>query len=305
MRLARNGLSRYAVGLLFLLGMILLVTTPDFHRVENVVNFSGQIAALLIVSLGQMFVALIAGIDLSVGSVVSLASCIVATQADPAIGIVLALAAGAAVGLVNGAGVAIGNVHPFVTTLSTATVLQGLCYVVLPIPGGSVAPILTWLATGNLAGWPLSLVWCVAAIGLTWFVVSRSRFGLHLFAVGSNPQSAYLNGVKVNATQIGAYILCGLMAATAGIYLAARVSAGDPGLGAEFALESVAVVALGGVQLTGGIGSVMGVLIGALTLGLLTNGLNLFGISPFLGSVAIGVLLLMAVCMQRRSIVGL
>ena len=99
--------------------------------------------------------------------------------------------------------------------------------------------------------------------------------------------------------------LCGLMAAAAGIYLAARVSAGDPTIGAEFALESVAAVALGGVQLTGGVGGVAAVLVGVATLGLLTNGLNLFGISPFLASVAVGMLLLLAVGAQRRKTVGL
>ncbi|MEN2472131.1 ABC transporter permease [Burkholderia sp. GS2Y] len=305
MKATRTGLTRYATSLPLMLCIALMVAVPDFRQMQNVVNFSGQIAALLMVSLGQMFVTLAGGIDLSVGSVVSLASCIVATQPDPASGVLLALLAGASVGLLNGVGVAIGNVHPFVTTLSTATILQGVCYPVLPVPGGQIAPALGWLASGNLYGVPLSLAWCAVSIGFAWHIVARSRLGLHLHAIGAGAHSAHLNGVRVRATTIAAHVLCGLMAAAAGIYLAARVSAGDPTIGAEFALESVAAVALGGVQLTGGVGGVAAVLVGVATLGLLTNGLNLFGISPFLASVAVGMLLLLAVGTQRRKTVGL
>ena len=305
MNLMRSGLTRYTVGLPVMLCVALLATTADFRQPQNLINFGGQIAALLIVSLGQMFVTLTAGIDLSVGSVVSLASCIVATQPDPLAGVALALAAGAMVGLVNGLGVAYANVHPLVMTLSTATFLQGLSYLVLPIPGGHVAPALTWLATASAMGVPLSFVWCAVAVGAVAACTGRSRFGLHLFALGRHPRSAHLNGVRVMATVVTAYVLCSLMAVAAGIYLAARVAAGDPGLGAEFGLESVAAVALGGVQLTGGIGSAGGVLAGALSLGLLTNGLNLFGVSPFMRGVVTGFLLLAAVSMQRRRVVGL
>ncbi|ELW9527376.1 ABC transporter permease [Burkholderia cenocepacia] len=305
MKASRTGLTRYAASLPLLLCVVFTVAVPDFRQLQNVVNFSGQIAALLMVSLGQMFVTLAGGIDLSVGSIVSLASCIVATQPDPVAGVLLALAAGAAVGLLNGIGVAIGNVHPFVTTLSTATILQGLCYLVLPVPGGQIVPALGWLASGSLYGVPLSLAWCAVSAGVAWHVVTRSRFGLHLYAIGASPHGAHLNGVWVKATMIAAHVLCGLMAAAAGIFLAARVSAGDPTIGAEFGLESVAAVTLGGVQLTGGVGGVAAVLVGVSTLGLLTNGLNLFGISPFLASVAVGILLLLAVSTQRRQTVGL
>jgi ribose transport system permease protein len=305
MNLTRSGLTRYTLGLPVILSVMLCVAIPDFRQPQNLINFSGQIASLLIVSLGQMFVTLTGGIDLSVGSVVSLASCIVATQSDPLYGVVLALAAGVAVGLVNGIGVAYAKVHPLVMTLSTATFLQGLCYVVLPIPGGNVSSTLTGFATGSVAGVPLSFVWCAAAVGGVAFVLARSRFGLQLFAVGSNPHSAWLNGVRVMSITLAAYVVCSLMAVVAGIYLTVRVSAGDPGLGAEFALESVAVVALGGVQLTGGVGSAAGVLTGTLALGLLSNGFNLFGVSPFLTNVLTGLLLLGAVSMQRRRVVGL
>jgi ribose transport system permease protein len=136
-------------------------------------------------------------------------------------------------------------------------------------------------------------------------LLHRTRLGLHLFAVGANARSAHLNGVRSTAVVVAAYVVCSLLAAVAGIYLAARVSSGDPTMGASFALESITAVALGGVQLTGGVGSVIGAVTGALSLGLITNGINLLGISPFLRGTLTGVLLLVAVCLQRRRGIGL
>ncbi|MBK8763863.1 MAG: ABC transporter permease [Proteobacteria bacterium] len=301
----RSGSSRYTVGLPLLLFALLALAAPSFLATQNLVNVSGQIAALLIVSLGQMVVALVAGIDLSVGSVMSLAGCLVATQADPLWGVTLALALGLCVGLVNGLGVAVAGIHPLVMTLSTMTFLQGLAYLLLPIPGGAVPPVLGALANGNLWGVPRPLLWCAACALAVYLLLHRTRLGLHIFAVGANARSAHLNGVRAVAVVVSAYVVCSLLAVVAGIYLAARVSSGDPAMGAAFGLESVTAVALGGIQLTGGVGSILGVVTGALSLGLITNGINLLGISPFLRGTLTGLLLLAAVCAQRRKVVGL
>lgn len=302
---ARTGLTRYTIGLPVVLVLLLAATQADFRSTQNLLNFSGQIGALLIVAMGQLFVTLVAGIDLSVGSVMSLASAFAATQSDPLAAVAMATALGVAVGTVNGMGVAMAGVHPLVMTLSTATFLQGLAYVVLPIPGGTIASAMTAAATGDAAGIPAPLLWCAAAALAASIVLRRTRFGAHLFAVGGHPRSAYLNGVRVKSVVVGAYVWCSVAAAWAGLFLAARVAAGDPALGASYALESVAAVALGGVQLTGGVGSVAGVVAGVLSLGLMTNGLNLFGVSPFMRGVLTGVLLLAAVSLQRRRIVGM
>ena len=305
MKQLRSGVSRYTLGLPLLLLALLALAVPNFLAPQNLANVSGQITALLIVSLGQLLVALVAGIDLSVGSVMSLASCLVATQADPLWGITLALALGLVVGIGNGLGVAVAGIHPLIMTLATTTFLQGLAYLLLPIPGGQVAPALRQLATGNLWGLPQPLLWCALCAALVYLVLHRTRLGLHLFAVGAQARSAHLNGVRVVAVVVAAFVGCSLLAVVAGIYLAARVASGDPTMGAAFGLESVTAVALGGVQLTGGVGSILGVITGALSLGLITNGINLFGISPFLRGARTGALLLAAVCAQRRKVVGL
>ena len=305
MSAGRSGLSRYTIGLPVLLFVVLALGAPNFLAPQNLANVGGQITALLIVTLGQLVVALIAGIDLSVGSVVSLAGCLVATQADPLWGIGLALALGLAVGVVNGLGVAVAGIHPLIMTLSTMTFLQGFAYLVLPIPGGQVVPWLGRLANETLWGVPQALAWCALCAALVAVLLYRTSLGLHIFAVGANARSAHLNGVRAVAVVVAAYVVCSLLAVVAGIYLAARVASGDPTMGASFGLESVTAVALGGVQLTGGVGSILGVVTGALSLGLITNGINLFGISPFLRGAITGALLLAAVCSQRRKVVGL
>ena len=302
---ARSGLRIHTLGLPVLLAGALAFLAPDFLLPQNLANVAAQIAALLIVAFGQLVVALIAGIDLSVGSVMSLASCIVATQADPLAGIALALLLGLATGLVNGIGVTLGGIHPLVMTLSSMTFLQGLAYVILPIPGGRVAGALELLASGRTFGVPHALVWClVCGVGLA-LLLRRTAFGLQLFAVGANSRSAHLNGVATVRVIVSAYVLCSLLAVVAGIYLAGRVASGDPTMGASFGLESVTAIALGGISLTGGIGSVLGAFTGSLSLGLITNGINLFGISPFLHGAVTGLLLLAAMCVQRRKGVGL
>ena len=221
------------------------------------------------------------------------------------LGIGLALLLGLLVGVVNGLGVAVAGIHPLIMTLATATFLQGLAYLVLPIPGGEVPASLRSLVNGTLWGVPQPLLWCALCAGAVALLLHHTRLGLHLFAVGAQARSAQLNGVPVVAVTVSAYVACSLLAVVAGIYLAARVASGDPTMGASFGLESVTAVALGGVQLTGGVGSVLGVVTGALSLGLMTNGINLFGISPCLRGALTGVLLLAAVCAQRRKVVGL
>ncbi len=228
-----------------------------------------------------------------------------ATQSDPLWGITLALALGLVVGLVNGAGVALAGIHPLIMTLASMTFLQGFAFLILPIPGGQISPALGQLANGTLWGLPLPLLWCAVCAALVGLLLHRTRLGLHIFAVGANAHSAQLNGVRSVAVVMTAYVVCSLLAVVAGIYLASRVASGDPTMGASFGLESVTAVALGGVQLTGGVGSILGVVTGALSLGLITNGINLFGVSPFLRGAITGALLLAAVCVQRRRTVGL
>jgi ribose transport system permease protein len=277
-RSRRTGLSPIVLVLPVALFVLLYLSSGTFRSQENLANVNSQIAALMIASLGQGIVAISGGIDLSVGSVMSLTSAILVT-ADPAWGVPIALAMGAGVGLINGFGVTLFKVHPLVMTLATTTIVQGVAVL---LPGGAVPGYLRALAVSQVAGVPAAFFWCGTAILLAWYLLGRSRFGLRTYAVGANPISAGRNGIAVARLKVACFVLCSLAAVVAGIFLTARVGAGDATMGNPYSLDTVTAMALGGIQLAGGSGSVLGIVAGVLMLGLISNGMNLMGVSPFL-----------------------
>ena len=196
------------------------------------------------------------------------------------------------------------GINPIVMTLSSMTFVQGATLAWQSIPGGHIPGQLASVAAGQTLGVPHSLLWLVLCVLVLTIILRYSRFGLRLFAVGGNPVSSRLNGIPVRRITISAYVVCSLLAVAAGVYLAARIGSGDPKIGASFGLDSVTAIAMGGTQFSGGIGGVASATIGALSLGLISNGMNLLGVSTFLQSVVKGVLLVIAVCAQRRKSVG-
>lgn len=300
----RNGLGLISIGLPILMFLLLSVVAPKFFTGENLGNVSNQITALLIVALGQMIVALVAGIDISVGSVVSLTSVII-VSVDPALAVPIAIAAGLVVGLVNGFGVVIAGVHPLIMTLASMTFLQGFALLVQTGSGGNVPAYIQSLSAGRPFGIPMSIVWSVIVVAVVSFIIYRTRFGLRMFAIGANVQNVELSGVRTALPRITCYMLCSLSGVLAGIYLTGRIATADPMLGQSFSLDSVTAIALGGVQLAGGTGSVLGAVLGSLTLGLITNGMNLLGISPFFRGTLTGLLLVGAISLQRRKAIGI
>lgn len=299
----RSGLGVVAIGVPIIMFVVISIATPNFLTVQNLSNVNAQIAALLIVALGQMIVAISGGIDLSVGSVVGLTSAII-VSVDPGLAVPFALMAGLVVGLINGVGVTIFAVHPLVMTLASMTFLQGLALLILPVSGGDVPDYLEAMVDFSFLGLPAAFYWCLCFIVIASFLLLRTRFGLRLFAIGANPDNAARNGVNVARNRIACYVFCSLAAVMAGLFLSARVASADATLGAAFGLDSVTAIALGGVQLAGGIGSVPGVIAGTIALGLMTNGMNLIGISPFIRAAATGVLLLAAISLQPRKTIG-
>lgn len=299
----RSGLGVVAIGLPIVMFVVLSFASPSFFNLQNLFNVNAQITALLIVAMGQMIVAVCGGIDLSVGSMLSLTSAII-VSVDPSLAVPVALAAGLTVGIVNGVGVAVFAVHPLVMTLASMTFLQGFSLLVLPVPGGTVPAYLEALVDFTFMGLPATFFWCLGVATLTALMMGRTRLGLRLFAVGANAEDAARNGLNVTLYRILSYVLCSLAGVVAGLFLTARVASGDASLGMSLGLESVTAIALGGVQLAGGIGSVPGVIAGTVALGLMTNGMNLIGVSPFIRAAATGVLLLAAISLQPRKGIG-
>ncbi|BCP56119.1 ABC transporter permease [Kaistia sp. 32K] len=289
--------------LLALLAITLGVTSASILMPTNLINILSQQVSLLIATVGQTIVVMSGGLDLSVGSVVSMTAAIVSR--DTVFAVPLAILAAAAVGLVNAFGILRLNIHPILMTLSTMTAVQGVALLVRPTPGGVAPRFLVWFASTDVFGLPVSIFLAAAVLLAAAYVVKRTRYGLHLLATGGSARNASLGGVNIRTTIAIAYVASALLACLAGLNLAGRMGSGDPLVGEAFAIDSIAATALGGTQLTGGLGAVGGPAAGVLFLALLSNGLNYINISTYYQMLIKGGLLIAAVCAHRRLIPGL
>jgi ribose/xylose/arabinose/galactoside ABC-type transport system permease subunit len=292
-----------AGGVVWLLVIALFISaatmSDDFATARNLSNLSRQLTVLALVALGQFLVVLTAGIDLSVGSIVKLTSLLAAiTMAGSngrlLPGLAVALGVGALAGAVNGTAIVRLRVPPFVTTLGTLAVLQGLALFIAPTPRGRTSPLLV-----KMFSWQVGPVYAVVLlVALVWLVVwwwlSRARWGRHVYAVGGQEEVARLTGVAVGRIRFSVYVLSGLLAGLAGAVTVAKSGVGDPnaGLGLEF--ESLAAVVVGGVSLFGGRGRLLGVLGGVVLLGMVSNIFNLVGIDVWYQQLLKGLLILLA-----------
>lgn len=280
-------------------------TLDLFLNGENQRNLLAQSTTLVLAAIGQTFVLITGGLDVSIGSIISLTTAIMTLDLPGVVVLPIAVLAALTFGLINGVGVARFNVHPIIMTLSTMGIAQGVSLLVRPIPGGQVPVLLSTMVGGSLGPIPATVLWLLAGAAIGGWILYRTPFGLHLYAVGSHPSNARMNGVRVERTIIRAYLLSALFACAAGMFLAGRLASGDPRGGAVFGIDSVTASALGGVHLAGGIGSILGAVIGGGILVLVNNVMSLLNISAFLQSVVKGSLLLVLIIMQRRKMIGL
>ncbi|RVA51645.1 ABC transporter permease [Mesorhizobium sp. M7A.F.Ca.US.001.01.1.1] len=309
-RITRQGLWGLPLLVALLISLWLTVETTQFATAENLFNLVAQAMPLIIAAIGQLVVVLIGGLDLSVGSVISFTTAVLALD-QPAIVLIPAVFALAAViGLINGLAITRFNVHPIIATLSTQYIVLGITRILRPVSGGTVPEIVIDAVSGSFLGIPYPVFWGIVVILAAWKLLYGSRYGLHLFAIGggiaSGAESAARNfGVSDRRNIILAYVICSCFAAVAGVFLAGRIVSGDPNVGLLFELDTVTAVALGGTQLSGGIGSLHGTVIGALVMALLANGMNLANVSPFVQTAIKGGILLAVVGLQSRKKMGL
>ncbi|MER9474868.1 ABC transporter permease [Mesorhizobium sp. M0520] len=309
-RNTRQGLWGLPLLVALLISLWLTVETTQFATAENLFNLVAQAMPLIIAALGQLIVVLIGGLDLSVGSVISFTTAVLALD-QPAIVLIPAVFLLAAfIGLINGLAITSFNVHPIIATLSTQYIVLGITRILRPVSGGSVPEIVIAAVSGSFLGIPYPVFWGIVVILVGWKLLYGSRYGLHLFAIGggiaSGAESAARNfGVSDRRNIILAYVVCSCFAAVAGVFLGGRIVSGDPNVGLLFELDTVTAVALGGTQLSGGIGSLHGTVIGALVMALLANGMNLANVSPFVQTAIKGGILLAVVGLQSRKKMGL
>lgn len=288
------------LGLVALMILIPAIFSPAFRTTQNLTNVLNQIVPMGFVALGQTLPILTRGIDLSVGPVVSLTTVLAATlmgfdTQSVLVGLLVCLAVGLAVGLVNSLIIARLSVPPLIATLGTMSVVSGIALTVLPYPGGYVPRPFTQAMLGRIGGIvPYSFIYFVIVAALMVFLMSYTRFGRRVYAVGGNEEKARVAGIRVGPIIVGVYVLSSLLATLGGLALAARMSSGDPLAGNPFTMTSVAAVLIGGTTFEGGKGGVAGTILGVLVIGLLSVSLNLFGVSPFIQDIVAGTIVVLA-----------
>jgi ribose transport system permease protein len=295
---------------LIILGVVFELMSGRFLSFQNISIVMQQASINTVLAAGMTFVILTGGIDLSVGSILA-ASAMVAILASlipewGMLGIPAALLVGLGLGLVNGALIAFAKLPPFIVTLGSLTAVRGLARLL----GGDTTQFnpqlsFAFIGNGTLFGLPW-LVWIAfAVVIISWFILRRTVLGVHIYAVGGNPDAARLTGIKVWAVLLFVYAFSGLAAGLGGVMSAARLFAANGlQLGQSYELDAIAAVILGGTSFVGGIGSIWGTLIGALIIAILSNGLILVGVSDIWQFIIKGLVIIGAVALDRYRLKG-
>lgn len=301
---ALKGATGPLIGLI-LLCIFLSFATDKFMSLRNILNIMDQISVLGIMAVGMTLVILIGGIDLAVGSVLALTMMVLGYLANVAglpmvLSILLALVAAGLTGAVSGLMITAFRVPAFIATLAMMSVARGLANMITD--GQQIVGFPGWFSTlaYNRIGGFLTLTVAIMLVVflLGWLYLRYTAGGRSLYAIGGNPEVARLAGINVNAYTVGVYVVSGLLAGLAGVVLAMRLDSVQPTAGVSYELDTIAAVVIGGTSLTGGRGGIFGTIIGVLIIGVLRNGLNLLGVSPFMQAVVIGVVIALAVAAE-------
>lgn len=282
------------------------VASPVFLKERNILNVLRQASILGVVAIGQTFVILTGGIDLSVASVMALMSILSANMMEGQNALVLqislmCLGIAALIGLVNGLLVVKLRIPPFIATLGMLLMIQGFRFLYSGgMPKGSIPENLRYLGRGLLLGFPTPAWFCVMMGVVAWIILKGTIIGRAIYALGGNTRAAYLSGVKTGRVQIIAYILSGFWAGFAGLLLTGWIGLADNWLGQGYELDSIAAVVIGGTVLTGGKGSVWGSLAGSLMMAILFNLVILLGLDVEMQRIGKGLVIISAVALYGR-----
>jgi ribose transport system permease protein len=308
----RHAILRLGVLPLLLLAAVIVfgLVAPNFFTGQNLLNVARQSTFLAMVAMGQMLALLTGGFDLSVGKTLAITSVVGAlvmagskgmfgdgVVLPIALGMLAGVAAGTMVGVVNGIGIALFDVSPFMMTLGTASIAFGIALTLtsgVPVYGMPDAFGDTF-GFGRPLGIPAPVYVTALLYVVLYVILGWTPMGRYFYAIGGNFKASVLSGINTRFHLFMAYVLCGFMAATAGIILTARLETGEANIGASMPLDSIAACVIGGVSLRGGVGRLGSVVLGAVFIGLIQNGMDLARIESYLQEVVIGVLLILAV----------
>lgn len=296
-----------------LLGLILLsaglsIASPNFLTASNLFSVLRQVSYSGLIAFGMTFVILIGGIDLSVGAVLALVGIVTAgliqSGMDPILASCVGLLLGAACGAVNGLLVSVGRIAPFIATLATMILYRGIAQEYSQSKPVSINTegFFNSIGSGYVFDTvPVPVVMMLMVYAVLWFVLKKTRFGRHVYALGGSEDVARISGLKTGRLKVWVYTLSGVMAALAALVVTSRLSSASPNAGAMYELDAIAAVVLGGTSLAGGRGWIFGTLVGVVLLGVLSNGLNLLNVSANYQLIIKGAVILFAVLLDRKN----
>jgi ribose transport system permease protein len=302
-----QGIKRYVwqnAGILIALAVLLIglsIASDSFLTRRNMLNVFRQISTNAFIAFGMTLVILTGGIDLSSGSVLALVSVLtcgmITNNGFPiAVAVALGILIGCVLGLFNGIIVAKTRVPPFIVTMSMLSMARGGAYL---YTGGKPIRVMEGafnkIANTYIGPISLPIIYIIIFFVILLLVITKTKFGRYVYAVGGNEEAAWFSGVPVERTKIIVYTLASAMCAIAGIILSARMYTGQPTVGSGAELEAIAAVILGGTRLNGGVGSLGGTIIGCFVIGFISNGLNMMGVSSYVQQIMTGVVILLAV----------
>ncbi len=303
----KENLDKYKslIGLV-LLCVVITFVSPAFMTLSNITNVFTQVSTNAIIAVGMTFVILTGGIDLSVGSTVAISGAFAASIIKSTNNVFLAVLAagivGIVIGLINGLLISKGKLQAFIATLATMTIFRGATLVFTNgTPISKLPENFVNIGNGKLGLIPIPVIITVIVLVIAIYVLTQTRFGRYLYALGGNEDSARLSGINTTKIKTLVYVISGFASSIAGVIIASRIGSASPNAGTGFELDAIAAVVIGGTSLAGGEGRITGTLIGALIIGVLNNGLNLMNVSPFYQSIVKGLVILIAVLLDKKS----
>ncbi len=288
---------------LILLFIVLCLVEPRIHGANNIITIFRNASMNMVMAAGMTMVIITGGIDLSVGSILAVAAVLglsVSRGEAAYLSVPVALAIGVGAGLVNGILVAVIGLPPFIATLGTMTSLRGAAYL-LANNGQTIVNAklsYSWLGNDSYHGIPYLIIIALAIILAAHFLLKRTNFGLRVFAVGGNIQAARLTGINVRKTLIAVYTICGFLCGVVAVMLSSRLQSANGMMGQTYEMDAIAAAVLGGTSMSGGLGSVVGTMFGALMIAVLNNALTIMGISAFWQQVVKGLVIIIAVTLD-------
>ena len=303
----KENLDKYKslIGLV-LLCVVITFVSPAFMTLSNITNVFTQVSTNAIIAVGMTFVILTGGIDLSVGSTVAISGAFAASIIKSTNNVFLAVLAagivGIVIGLINGLLISKGKLQAFIATLATMTIFRGATLVFTNgTPISKLPEKFVNIGNGKIGFMPIPVIITVIVLVIAIYVLTQTRFGRYLYALGGNEDSARLSGINTTKIKTLVYVISGFASSIAGVIIASRIGSASPNAGTGFELDAIAAVVIEGTSLAGGEGRITGTLIGALIIGVLNNGLNLMNVSPFYQSIVKGLVILIAVLLDKKS----